>query len=231
MLVTNIAATSDGEIIKNKAQRDARYFNKIIARVQRKRAKCKKGSRRSKYLNRVTRKLSGVKSRKILDFQHKVSTRLTEKYDTIFIENLSVKRMSESDISSLNREIRDASMGQFLSLLKSKAEKFVEIDPHNTSKTCNICGKIHENLTLAQRQISCKCGAEYDRDVNAAKNIYCLGQAVLSGASAGVRIGVILLYVIYLRNWLMVQPIPFLTDREASAFRRGQFTRIIFLKC
>jgi len=32
---------------------------------------------------------------------------------------------------------------------------------------------------LNKRQYKCSCGYEEDRDVNAAKNIFCLGQAIL----------------------------------------------------
>jgi len=32
---------------------------------------------------------------------------------------------------------------------------------------------------LSDRKIKCICGKKYDKDENAAKNVYCLGQAIL----------------------------------------------------
>jgi transposase len=40
-----------------------------------------------------------------------------------------------------------------------------------SSKLCSACGKINHNLTLKDRAWACECGAEHDRDINAAINI------------------------------------------------------------
>ena len=40
-----------------------------------------------------------------------------------------------------------------------------------SSKTCGTCGLINANLTLADREWTCRCGVEHDRDLNAARNI------------------------------------------------------------
>lgn len=62
--------------------------------------------------------------------------------------------------------------------LKYKCNKVIEVNPRNTSKTCNRCGRIHE-MPLWKRTMECECGNVDDRDVNASKNIHCLGQAIL----------------------------------------------------
>jgi len=54
----------------------------------------------------------------------------------------------------------------------------VLVNPKNTSKTCNKYGKIHVDLKLSDRIITCSCGSIYDRDENAADNVFCLGQAI-----------------------------------------------------
>ena len=175
--ITNLVATSDGAIIKNK--RHAKYFDKQIAELDRRNKKCKKGSRKCKFLKRTIKRLYGVKSRKIKDFLHKVSYNLSSNYDTIFCEDLSLKEMSESYITGINRELRNSQLGTFTSFVGYKVHNLVKVNPYNTSKTCNHCGNIM-SMPLSVRTYTCpKCGTIEDRDVNAAKNIYCLGQAVL----------------------------------------------------
>jgi len=175
--ITNIAATSEGEIIKNKNH--ARYFDKQINGLKSRRdMKCKKKSRKFRYLSKIIKRLYGVKIRKINDFQHKVSRYLSRKYDTIICEDLNSKRMSESKATGLNRENRNSRYAKFISYLEYKSNNCIKVNPYNTSKMCNNCGKIHE-MKLKQRIMKCDCGYKEDRDINAAKNIYCLGQAIL----------------------------------------------------
>jgi putative transposase len=90
--------------------------------------------------------------------------------------------MSEGKAKGINRELRNASISQFVQFLSYKTQKLIFVNPYNTSKTCNHCGKIHD-LKLSDRTISCSCGSIYDRDVNAAKNILCLGQAMIAKQS------------------------------------------------
>jgi putative transposase len=175
--VTNLIATSDGQIIKNKNH--AKYFDKQINKLKSKRdTKCKKYSRRYKFLSKVINRLYGVKKRKINDFLHKVSYGLTQKYDTIVIEDLNLKKMSESKITGLNREIRNVCLARFVEFLSYKANKLIKVNPAYTSKMCNSCGKMHD-MPLSNRTMKCECGNVADRDINAAKNILCLGQAYL----------------------------------------------------
>ncbi len=173
----DLVVTSDGQHIKN--TRHAKYFDKQIAKVQSKADEKKKGSRSNKFLTKVKQKLYDAKVRKITDFQHKVSKTLSSTYDTIYAEDLNSKKMSESKWKNLNKALRNARLARLLDFLSYKTNKFVLVNPKNTSKTCNFCGHIHKNLKLSDRTITCICGKAYDRDENAAKNVYCLGQAVL----------------------------------------------------
>jgi putative transposase len=173
----NLVVTNLGDKIKNCSH--AKYFDKIIDQVKSEIDKSNKGSRKRRRLGKLKSRLYELKNRKISDFQHKVSRNLVRKYDTIFIEDLSAKKMSESDKTNLNKALRNARLVTFLSYIKYKGNTVIEVNPYNTSKTCNNCGYIHEKLKLSERTITCKeCGNTYDRDENAAKNIYCLGQAI-----------------------------------------------------
>ena len=176
--ITNLAALSNGEIIKNKSH--AKYFDRQINILKSRRDKCKKRSKKAGYLNIVIQRLYDVKNRKINDFQHKVSKSLSSIYDTIFIEKLNMKQMSEGKITGLNRELRNAKISSFIDKLKYKTKKVIEVNPRNTSKTCNNCGRINK-MPLYKRTYICECSYKEDRDVNAAKNIICLGQAMLAG--------------------------------------------------
>jgi len=176
--ITNLIALSNGEITKNKTH--AKHFDKQINKLKSRRDKCKKKSRKFGFLNKVVQRLYDAKNRKINDFQHKVSKNLSRKYDIIIVEDLDVKKMSEGKATGLNRELRNTKLSSFIDKLAYKTEKLVRVNPRNTSKTCNNCGKI-QKMPLSKRTYSCSCGYVEDRDVNAAKNILCLGQAILSG--------------------------------------------------
>jgi putative transposase len=91
---------------------------------------------------------------------------------------LSVKKMSESKITGLNRELRNSQLANLISKIKYKSQNIVFVNPRNTSKTCNSCGNI-QDTPLHIREYVCRCGYKEDRDINAAKNIFCLGQAIL----------------------------------------------------
>lgn len=82
--------------------------------------------------------------------------------------------MTEGNWTNLNKSIRNAKLGQFLSFLGYKANHLFLVNPKNTSKTCNGCGKIH-TLKLSDRTIACSCGRIYDRDENAARNVFLPG--------------------------------------------------------
>lgn len=174
----DLVVDSNGNKIKNCFH--AKYFDKQIAKIQSRKDHHKKGSKRYKYLSRIIQRLYDTKNRKINDFQHKVSRNLSRQHDTIFAEDLSVKTMSEGKWTRLNKAIRNAKLAQFLRFLQYKTNRFVSVNPRNTSKIHNSCGHLKKDLKLSDRQIICsKCGETYDRDINAAKNVLCLGQAIL----------------------------------------------------
>lgn len=172
---------TDGTKIKN--NNHAKYFDKQIAKIQSRMDKnMKKGSKRYKYLKQVKQRLYGAKVRKINDFQHKVSRDLVSRFDTIYVEDLSVKTMSEGDRTNLNKAIRNAKLAQFISFLSYKANRLIKVNPMNTSKVHNKCGHLFKDLKLSDRTIVCEeCREIYDRDKNAAENVYCLGRAIVSG--------------------------------------------------
>ena len=62
--------------------------------------------------------------------------------------------MSEGDKTGLNRELRNAGIAKFISYLEYKTNRIIKVDPRNTSKTCNECGKIYNSKSKVKSQKS-----------------------------------------------------------------------------
>ena len=109
-----------------------------------------------------------------LDTLHKVSKELVESYDLISVEDLNIKGMIKN--KKLSKHIADASWGNFVNLLQYKSDwygrELVKVNRFfPSSKTCNECGWINQNLKLSDREWTCKNGHKLDRDLNASQNI------------------------------------------------------------
>ncbi|NBD18696.1 MAG: transposase [Cyanobacteria bacterium] len=97
---------------------------------------------------------------------------MLDRYDIVAYEDLNIKGLSRTRLGKL---VHDAGWGQFLSLLKVKAENAglisIAVNPNGTSQTCSNCGKVVKK-ELSNRWHSCPfCGYEADRDLNASINI------------------------------------------------------------
>src|SRR5690606_30680896 len=109
-----------------------------------------------------------------LDTLHKVSKELVDENQVIVIEDLNVKGMIKN--KKLSKPIADASWGNFVNLLQYKCHwyggELVKVNRFfPSSKTCNECGWINQDLNLSIREWTCNNGHKLDRDLNAAKNI------------------------------------------------------------
>jgi putative transposase len=95
------------------------------------------------------------------------------------VETLAVKNMLKN--RRLSRAISDVGWSGLITKVGYKAERsgkhLVKIDRWAaTSKTCSCCEHKIEELDLTVRRWTCEsCGAEHDRDENAALNIKRLG--------------------------------------------------------
>jgi putative transposase len=155
-----------------------------IKAIQRKLSKKKKGSRRFNKLKSKLNKLYYKVRCQREYFLHRESTRLLKNYDTICIEDLSVKNMLQN--KQLSKSISDVSWSLFTSLLKSKAtwygKEVITINKYYPStRICSVCNYENFNLTLADRDWLCSdCGSHHDRDHNAARNILMQGLEIQS---------------------------------------------------
>ena len=113
----------------------------------------------------------------------------------IVVENLNTKGMVRNH--NLAKAISDAGWGMFVNFLSYKLEKegkvLIEIDRcFPSSKTCSSCLDQVSEMPLDIRMWECpNCGAKYDRDENAAKNIRAEGIRILqsSGTGDSARVG------------------------------------------
>ena len=109
------------------------------------------------------------------DFQHKISKKLISENQAIAVETLNIKGMMKNHKRA--RSTGDAGWYNFVLKLTYKAEWFgktiLKIDKWlPSSKTCNVCGYKHLNLTEDIREWQCpECKSTHDRDINAAINI------------------------------------------------------------
>jgi len=111
------------------------------------------------------------------DFLHKQSRQITNAYDLAGVEDLNMKAMSQA--LNFGKSVSDNAFGMFRTLLKYKLDEagkyFVVIDKwFPSSKKCSTpgCDYIYKDLTMDVREWVCpECGANHDRDVNAAINI------------------------------------------------------------
>lgn len=168
--VKTYITTSDNEVIEN-----PKHLNNSLSKLklaQQKLSEFKKTDvKRHAAKQHVARLYEKVKNQRN-DFQHKVSKKLIQDNDQIFVEDLNIKDMKS--FRNLNRAIKDCAWSKFVNKLSYKAEKadkkVTKVDPRNTSKMCSNCGKMVEK-DLSIRIHRCECGLVMNRDLNAAINI------------------------------------------------------------
>ncbi len=171
MGITNFIHDSDGHKIDN--PQILKKSEKRLRRAQRKMSKkTRESSNKNKQRSRLARIHQKVANQR-RDFEHKVSRTYVDKYDTIFVEDLSITNMMKNH--KLAKSIANISWNSFFQKLEYKAESagilFRKVRPHGTSQGCSRCGRMVKK-SLAQRTHSCdSCGLVMDRDHNAAVNI------------------------------------------------------------
>jgi putative transposase len=168
----HLATLSTGEKIDNPKHYQARL--RYLRQQQRCLARRQTGSRRRERQKlRVARAHAKVRQARQYAL-HDLTTRLTQDYDLIFIEDLNVKALSRGRNA---RSIQDAAFGEIRRQLTYKSEWrdkiLIAVDRwYASSKTCSKCRHILDELRLDVRYWTCpKCKVTHDRDINAALNL------------------------------------------------------------
>lgn len=187
--VKNFAILSDGT--KFPANNMFRKSERHLAHLQRILSRRNKGGKNwEKARLKVARSQNRIRNQRTAFINKVVADIMKKGYETICVENLSIKDGMLQDKKhgkhnkqkrSRNKMIVDASMGMLRVKLQQKCKSmgvnFITIDRYApSSKTCHCCGFVFKGLQLSQRSWECpSCHAKLDRDVNAAINIKEIG--------------------------------------------------------
>ncbi len=187
--VTHLATLSNGEMIEH--PRYYRKAQKTLEKRQRSLSRKKRGSHRREKARKLVAKAHRKIARQRKDFQHKATKKLIERYQVLVFEDIKTSNLAKkpkpkqdehgnyvpngaSAKGGLNKSILDAGWGTFVSMCSVKAawagRTLIKVSPQFTSQICSGCGQVRKK-DLSERWHSCDCGAELDRDVNAAINI------------------------------------------------------------
>ena len=203
--IASFATTSDGDHIDNPRFRRAAAAK--LAAAQRRLQRAGRGSRN----RRRRRETVAARHRKVAnqrrDFHHKTARELVQGYELIVVEDLAIANMCRrakpvpdpdspgvflpngaAAKSGLNRSITDAGWGQFVSILRAKAEDagriWIEVDPRHTSDRCEACGHAATENRVTQAAFICQaCGHSAKADEHAARNILRAGLALHAHAA------------------------------------------------
>ncbi len=181
--IKELAICSDGKIYQN--IKNTKKYAKRLSYEQKQLSKKHKGSE-SKNRQRIkVAKIHEKIANSRLDHIHKVTTQIVRDNQTICVEDLAVINMIKNH--KLAKSISDCSWGEVLRQLKYKSEwnerELITIDRFfPSSKTCNKCKFVNQDLTLTDREWICpNCGSKLDRDINASENILEQGLEIYSG--------------------------------------------------
>jgi len=165
----SFAVLSTGEKIGN--PRFFRGGETGLAGAQQRLALKKRGSNSRKRARRIVARAHAKIRRQRAWFHWQEARKIIRSYDRIAVENLNVHGLAQSNLA---KSIHDAGWSSFIAKLASKAEEagreLVKVSARFTSQDCSVCGR-RKKKDLSQRWHSCECGAEMDRDHNAARNI------------------------------------------------------------
>lgn len=169
----HFAVLSTGEKIES--PKHLRKAERRLKRLQRALSRKVKGSNsRHKARLKVARLHEHIANQR-KDFAHKLSRDLVDRFGIIRLENLNVCGMLKNH--HLAKSISDSGWSMFVRFCEYKAQwaggmadRIDRFFP--SSKTCNVCGWINQELKLHHRFWICGgCETLHDRDLNAALNI------------------------------------------------------------
>lgn len=189
--VARFLTTSDGQVVAH--PRFLATSAKVIADLERRKARARQGSGNRSRLRRALAKEHRKVCNRRRDFHHKTARALVESCDQIAMEDLNTAGMTRRPApqpdpaapgtflsnqaaakAGLTKSILDAGWSQFRTILVGKAEsagrRVVLVNPARTSSTCHQCGQ--HCARPRQDTVICPGHGAMDADVNAARNIF-----------------------------------------------------------
>jgi len=164
----NLLALSTGEKIAHPREREA--FALRLAQAQR--------GNNQKLTGRVQERIANQRK----DRNHKLSRRLVAENELIVFSADNHKNIARR----FGKSVASSGHGQLRSMLTYKCRaggrEYIEVPNRNSTKTCSACGALSGPsgwAGLKVRHWTCaQCGAEHDRDINAAINTLNVGLGV-----------------------------------------------------
>jgi len=158
----DLATGSDGRKIEN-----PRWFRKhenALAVAQR--------ARNKKRIRAIHAKIANCRKHHL----HVESTKLVREFGQIVVGDVNAKQLAQTRMA---KSVLDASWSAFRGMLKYKCQQagagYAEVSERYSTRACSVCGSLSGPKgvgMLGIRQWICgDCGADHDRDVNAALNI------------------------------------------------------------
>lgn len=172
--IKKLLTLSDGITYDNN-----KYIEKYEKRIKRLQRELSRKVKRSNNYYKCKKKLAILHS-KLKNarnyYLHNITKKITDEYDIITCEKLSVQKMLGN--KELSKKISDASFNEIIRQLeyksKYKGKLFYQIDTYYpSSQECHVCGNIDKKYkNLNERIYKCsKCQNTIDRDLNASINI------------------------------------------------------------
>ncbi|MDW6058375.1 transposase [Streptomyces sp. FXJ1.4098] len=215
MGVTVPLALSDGTTYDHQAWltgREQAKLGRLEQRAAHRKSFRKRGERTSNRLRATYDQIAGIRARakrRHLDWQHKATTTIAEKYGTVVVEDLNITNMVKSakgtvetpgknvvQKSGLNRAISQEAWGRTVELLTYKTARhggtLHKVPAPGTSQRCSMCGLTTPGSRESQAVFVCKnpdCGWVGNADHNGARNIlhlYRMGLALIPAAGRAV---------------------------------------------
>ena len=168
--IKKLLTLSDGITFDNN-----KYIEKYEKRIKRLQRELSRKVKRSNNYYKCKNKIS-ILYRKLKNYLHNITKKITDEYDIITCEKLNTKRMIEE--KKFSKKISDATFSEVLRQIqyksKYKNKYFYQIDEYYpSSQECNMCGNIDKKYKdINERTYICtKCHHKQDRDLNASINI------------------------------------------------------------
>jgi putative transposase len=179
----SFAVLSDGTLIPN--PRRYHHAQAALRRAQRKVARRKKGGGGHRKAVRELQAAHAHIRYQRMDFQHKLTRDLVNRFGLIAIEDLNIKGLAGG---MLAKSIHDAGWSGFFQKLAYKAESagrlLIRVNPRGTSQRCSGC-RCEVWKELKERWHDCPtCGLSVSRDLNSAREILRLGRSLVGGTWA-----------------------------------------------
>ena len=178
------ATLSTGQVYET--QRHFRQSERRLRGLQRNLARKKKFSQNwRKQKPKVGRAMERVANQRA-DFLHKFTTEVVRSHAVVCIEDLNLRGLMRTRLA---KSFADVAIGEAVRQLEYKTDWYggllQRVDRfYASSKLCSRCGHHNAALTLRDRSWDCaQCGAQHDRDFNAAVNLELEGARLLAGST------------------------------------------------